>query len=265
MEEQVVLTTCLRPVDGMEEELDMIEASLDLTVIRVARKKKSISMLQKEYDKPILVLDKRRLELYPEGMGEPFFFHPSSAVFRVKQLISSGHDPLVASAKLKRGMTVLDCTLGLGSDSIVMSHAVGAEGKVVGVESRQLTSFLVRRGLSSWKEKSDILNEAMRRIEVVTADSLEYMKTLPANSFDVVFFDPMFEKTITESRHLDPLRSIADGRGLSKPAIDEAKRVARQRVVLKAHFESNWFDAFGFERAVRKSSKFHYGVIELEK
>ncbi|WP_214819828.1 MULTISPECIES: class I SAM-dependent methyltransferase [unclassified Exiguobacterium] len=257
-----IVTTCLRPTDEVLSRAHAHAAEYNMKF--VDRRKHSIDELKKRHHQDVLVFDKRRVEYTPLHSTEPFFFHPSSSVFRVKQLSRGGTDPLIDALQTKPGDQILDCTLGLGSDSIVMSHTVGPTGKIVGLESQFITAQLVREGLTVWVEKDEQVNEAMRRIEVVHANSLEYLKSCAENAFDCIYFDPMFEKTISESVHLNPLRSIADTSPLSQELMDEAKRVAKKRIVLKAHFESDAFERYGFTHIKRKTSKFHYGYIDLE-
>ncbi|WDH77215.1 class I SAM-dependent methyltransferase [Exiguobacterium marinum] len=257
-----IVTTCLRPTDEVLSRAHRYAAEYKLKF--VDRRKHSIDELKKRHHQDVLVFDKRRVEYTPLHSTEPFFFHPSSSVFRVKQLSRGGTDPLIDALQATPGDRMLDCTLGLGSDSIVMSHAVGTTGKVVGIESQFITAQLVREGMAVWVEKDEHVTEAMRRIEVVHANSLDYLKTCAENSFDCIYFDPMFEKTISESVHLNPLRSIADTSPLTQELIAEAKRVAKKRIVLKAHFESDTFERYGFTHIKRKTSKFHYGYIDLE-
>ncbi|WP_214791374.1 MULTISPECIES: class I SAM-dependent methyltransferase [unclassified Exiguobacterium] len=257
-----IVTTCLRPTEATIERAEAHAATYGAHF--VTRRKHSIDTLKQRHHAGVLVFDKRRVEYTPLAGDEPFFFHPSSSVFRVKQLARGGNDPLVDAAAIKPGDRVLDCTLGLGSDSIVLSHAVGPSGRAVGIESEFVTAMLVKEGLTVWEEKEPAVNEAMRRLEVVWTDALTYLKTCPDDSFDVVYFDPMFEKTISESVHLNPLRSLANTNPLSLELMMEARRVASRRIVLKAHFESATFETFGFKRIVRKTSKFHYGIIDVE-
>lgn len=257
-----IVTTCLRPTEATIERAAAHAATYRARFI--PRRKHSIDTLKQRHQTGVLVFDKRRVEYTPLDGDEPFFFHPSSSVFRVKQLARGGNDPLVDAAAIKPGDRVLDCTLGLGSDSIVLSHAVGPTGRAVGLESEFVTAMLVKEGLTVWEEKHDAVNEAMRRLEVVWMDALTYLKSCPDDSFDVVYFDPMFEKTISESVHLNPLRSLANTNPLSLELMIEARRVASRRIVLKAHFESEMFETFGFKRIVRKTSKFHYGISDVE-
>ena len=107
------------------------------------------------------------------------------------------------------------------------------------------------------------LTACMRNIEVICSEAISYLKTLPDDAFDVVYMDPMFEEVIEESNNFEALRDAGEHFTLTAKWVEEAKRVAKKRVVLKAHFRSNSFDEFRFTRDIRLTSKFHYGVIQL--
>ncbi|WP_423407157.1 class I SAM-dependent methyltransferase [Heyndrickxia sp. MSNUG] len=236
----------------------------DLNAEFVPRKKRSIFAIQEKLSDHCLVISKERLELYPFGEKEPFFFHPNSAMFRIKRLMNGENDPLIQSGKLAAGMSFLDCTLGLGSDSIVASYAVGTRGYVTGVEARPELSYLVKTGLKSWDSGYEAINQAMANINVVNEYSHDFLKKLDDDSFDCVYFDPMFDESIFESDGIRGLSHFAVYEGLSKEMMDHALRVAKKRVILKDHFRSTRFDEFGFKVNRRKSAKFHFGVIEKE-
>lgn len=78
-------------------------------------------------------------------------------------------------------------------------------------------------------------------------------------------WDPMFEETIEESTNFIPLRNAGLHDSLSVEWIAEAKRVAKKRVVLKAHFKSPLFERYHFKQDIRLNAKFHYGIIEIGK
>lgn len=227
----------------------------------VERKKRSVLAIQEVEEDDCLVVGKERLELYPFGEKEPFFFHPNSATFRIKRLMKGESDPFVEAASLSAGKTVLDCTLGLASDSIVASFIAGRDGKVTGIEANPFLSYIVKSGLKSWKSDISMMNEAMKQIEVVNTFSLPYLESLPNHSYDIVYFDPMFEEHILESDGIKALTRFAVYENLTERLIYEALRVAKDRVVLKDYFRSTRFERFHFDVKVRKSSKFHFGVI----
>ncbi|GAA0348292.1 class I SAM-dependent methyltransferase [Bacillus carboniphilus] len=256
----VIVTTCLRPNTVLEDRALQISEQLKLQYIE--REKVSIDKLHEKLQASILVVGKNRLEYFPIGYQEPIFFHPSSAMFRVKRLVREEKDPLIEVCKLEKGDSFLDCTLGLCSDSIVAAYHVGEKGHVVGLEVNQILSHIVKTGLKTWDTTYSPLLDALNRIEVINTSFHEYLSNLPDQSFDCVYFDPMFEHTIEESESMRKWERLADYSTIDERVVREACRVAKKRVVLKAHYRSHWFEEFGFTRLPRKSAKFHFGFIE---
>lgn len=244
----------------------MIEKALEtaaiLNVEYIPRKKRSVQSLQGQLDSECIVVGKERLELYAKGESQPFFFHPNSAMFRIKRLMNQEHDPFADATCLTEGMSFLDCTLGLASDSIVASYLVGETGKVIGVEGQPFLAFLVKTGLYTWDSGFSAMNKAMNRIQVINENAVQILQSLPNNSFDCVYFDPMFEESVLESDGIKALGQFALYDDLSEETVHEALRVSRKRVVLKDHFRSSRFEKFGFHVKQRKTAKFHFGWIE---
>ena len=58
---------------------------------------------------------------------------------------------------------VLDCTMGLGADSIVSSYVVN-QGKVVCLESQWMIYWVVKEGLSLYNSDLKQMDQAMRRL-----------------------------------------------------------------------------------------------------
>lgn len=228
----------------------------------VERKKLSIARLHEMEDQVLVVTDSG-LKAYTRGEAAPFFFHPGMAMLRIKRLLAGDNDVMVQVCGLKRGDTFLDCTLGLASDSIVASFVAGQEGRVVGIESELLLSTIVREGLRWYESPLTEAVEAMRRIEVVSMHHLTFLQQCENNSFDIIYFDPMFFQAIATSQSIAPLRPFANYEELSMRAIEEARRVARRRVVMKNHRESFDFERLGFTRHKRMERSFTYGVIEV--
>lgn len=230
----------------------------------VARRKRSVKAMQEaENGGDCIVYGKNRLELYRFEEEAPFFFHPNLAMVRIKRMINGESDPYLVAGEITVGSSVLDCTLGLGADAIVASFQVGQSGKVVALEDNQFIAFLVSRGMNTWEDGEDDIIQAMRRVEIKQVHHYEALTQMADNSFDVVYFDPMFEESIMESDGIRTLTHFAVARPLTEEIIHEAKRVARKRVVLKDHFRSLRFEQLGFTVLKRKTSKFHYGFIEI--
>ena len=91
---------------------------------------------------------------------------------------------------------------------------------------------------------------------------MECLKNTETHSYDVVYMDPMFEEVIEESTNFQALREVGVHQGLTDEWVEEAKRVAKRRVVLKAHFRSPLFEQYHFKQLTRLTSKFHYGILE---
>src|SRR5690606_13571049 len=125
-------------------------------------------------------------------------------------------------------------------------------------------AHVISEGLKNYQDMPK-LHESMRRIQVVPQNAVDYLKGLDDDSFDVVYMDPMFTEQIAEASNFAPLRNNADHGQLTEEWVEEAKRVTRKSVVLKAHFRSTDFEAFGFKRRVRPNTKFHFGVIQMNK
>ncbi|MEH7387999.1 class I SAM-dependent methyltransferase [Bacillus sp. JJ1521] len=255
------VTTAGRTNDEMVDLAKKVAAELDTPYIQ--RNKRSIANLQVLTEEDILVVGKNRIEIYPKHGEEPLFFHPNSAMFRMKRIMKGEHDPFIQASGLMKGSTFLDCTLGLGSDSIVASFVVGRTGNVMSLEGNKYLYYLLKGGLKSWDTGYPDMNEAMVRIEVQHNTYESFLASCPSKSFDVVYFDPMFEEMIEESEGIKGLRNFALYSTLSPEAIKEAKRVAKQKVVLKDHWKSEQFERYGFTVYKRKTAKFHYGVIDL--
>ena len=256
---KTVVTTAYRPTTSTVEWAERVSA--DLSLRQVPRNKRSIDRMHADEGADLLVCLKERLEFYPRGKSEPFFFHPNSAAFRTKRPLEQ--DPLIEVSGLEAGDSFLDCTLGLASDSIVVSQRVGESGQVYGCESHPVLAYVVQQGLQQYSGMPH-LDEAMKRIQVISSDAVPFLQKQESDSIDVIYMDPMFTEEITEASNFTPLRGPADQGQLTDQWVIEAKRVARKAIVLKAHFRSQDFERFGFIRRVRPNTKFHYGVISFQ-
>lgn len=254
----MLVTTSDDPSEGAVALARQIAAELNAPA--VARRGRSIRELKDRYGATeIVVVGGNGIRCYGRS-EEPFFFHPSMAALRVKRLMNGERDPMLEAADVRPGDQVIDCTMGLGSDAIVFAYAVGAAGRVVALENRPIVHLIVKYGLAGHEPESAELREAMRRVEPVCADHLDYLKALPDRSVDVVYFDPMFQKP-TASPSLEPLRDLAHSAAIRPEAVQEARRVARKTVVMKERADSGEFERLGFVPVGRSRGKLKYGVI----
>ncbi|MFB9275135.1 class I SAM-dependent methyltransferase [Cohnella cellulosilytica] len=258
----MIVTTSQRPT-GPEVERALRLAD-ELGAVYVPRGTRTIRALQAAAnDAQTLVVGPRDIRL-TEGAGQPFYFHPSMALVRIKGLLAGGRDSLLEVSGAKPGDTVIDCTAGLCSDSLVFSHAVGERGQVVALEAARTVHVIVREGLRTYESGLPEADKAMRTIEAVHADCERWLPRMPDDSADIVYFDPMFEKPVTSSSAIAPLRAWAADGPLAEEAVREAIRVARRKVVLKDHRDSGRFERLGFRLAKSSSSAVAYGVIDVE-
>ncbi|TYO97803.1 class I SAM-dependent methyltransferase [Desulfallas thermosapovorans] len=254
-----IVTTSLKPRAKQWDRAEIISAETGFPL--VPRGKKTIQELAEEWHAEHVIVVKDQQITCITGDSE-LFFHPSMAILRIKEIRSGKNDTMINAMGLKPGEKLLDCTLGLGVDAVVASFVLGKEGLVVGLESSPIIASIVRAGLHSYKRAAKAIQEAMERIVVVNADHRTILDTMPPNSFDVVYFDPMFRRPVLKSSAINALRPLADTRLLIPEVIDAALRVARRRVVVKDNKEAHELIRLGFSRIEGgKHSQVKYGIM----
>ena len=182
----------------------------------------------------VIVLEKDGPRIHSEH--GTFAYHPGMAEIRVQQLLRGAPDHLVRALDLHPGARVLDCTLGLASDAAVAACVAGPTGRVVGLEASLLLHFAVQHGLAHYECKTPLLTAALRRVEAVHAVAAEYLATCAPNSFDVVYFDPMFRHPVQGSKAMEALRPLSLEEPLARSTVELALKVA-PRVVIKERSE----------------------------
>ncbi|MFB4162748.1 class I SAM-dependent methyltransferase [Alteribacillus sp. JSM 102045] len=229
------------------------------------RRKRSLQKWLQETKEAIYVVSEVGDKLYHPDLTQSFHFHPSMAWLRVQRIIKGSKDPMVEAMKLQWGMSLLDCTMGLASDSIVGSFITGQNGYTAALEKNKYITEIVRKGLQVWREELDTFNQSMRRIKVVNTDYYSYLKEQTDQAFDIIYFDPMFEETQESSVHIAPLRSFTCYDTLQPIHVKEALRVAKRRIVVKSSFPNQHLEKLGFVfKKRRKSASFGYAVMEKE-
>ncbi|GAB6990122.1 class I SAM-dependent methyltransferase [Paenibacillus pini] len=216
----------------------------------------------KHKNEDVIVVLEQGARLFRSGQL-PMEFHPSMGFVRAKRILKGEYDPMLDSSGITLGNTVLDCTAGLGTDSLVFAVKAGPSGSVTAIESSEALSVLLMEGLATYSSDNAEVNEAMRRISVRHGHHLDVLRSMPDASFDIVYFDPMFREPMLESASISPLRSFANPDALSEESIAEAIRVARKTVVLKEKRGSSEFARLGFTSDERQS-KIAYGVISVD-
>ncbi|MBH8598332.1 class I SAM-dependent methyltransferase [Thermoactinomyces sp. CICC 10523] len=237
-----------------------MELAASLGVRYISRERASLPDLFQQTGLERAVIVTKKEWRYEDKEGNQFFFHPNMSALRIKQLIGGDTDAMVSVAGMREGDRVLDCTLGMGADSIVASFAVGPSGRVVALESEPVIAAIVKHGLHSYQTQRKELDRAMRRVEVIQSDYRTYLKQCADESFDIVMFDPMFRETVKASAAMQQLKPLANPAPLDQESVAEAVRVAKKAVLLKERVKSGEFERLGFVVA-KESSQFAWGVI----
>lgn len=241
--------------------------SKQIGAIFVHRRRQSLSQLYKRYpeaSKGIYIIENEEPVLHDEN-GR-LFFHPGMSLLRIRNIRSGGVDPIIDALGLRFGMHVLDCTFGLGSDALVIASCIGHYGTLTGIESSisisAISEWGIKRLASSNDELAQFLRKPAERIQVLHADHADFLRSLPSNSFDVVYFDPMFRTPRKDSPGMKLLHQQGDQRPLSTETISHALRVCRERVVVKETAGSTEFDRLGFKRlGGGRYSPVRYGIM----
>lgn len=221
------------------------------------------NLLQKVNDTEAIIVKKDTFVIYDNGVE--IFFHPSMAQVRIKRLRNNEEDILIKIMELEEDFTILDCTMGMASDSIVISYALGKCGKIISLEKNPFLHFLMSHGLKNYKCQNPKMEEAIKRIETINIDFKEYLKKQKEKSIDIIYFDPMFSKSLTKSNSINTIRNLAEDDVITEEIIHLAKKIARKKIILKDNFFSRKFEELNFHKVLGgKYSKVKYGVIYLD-
>ena len=182
----------------------------------------------------LLIVGADRLRLRDRAADSEYFFHPNLLQVRASNVLRGAPDHFVQAAQIGPGDSLLDCTLGFASEAGLAALVVGETGRVVGLESVPELALLTRVGVQCFTLASARLTAALRQVQVITADSRNYLPGCASNSVDVVYFDPFFEHRLSGSElSVSPLFVFGNPAPLDAATVDEARRVARRRVVIK--------------------------------
>jgi hypothetical protein len=185
--------------------------------------------------------------------------HPGMGLVRIRRLLRGQRDPVVDIGEIRAGDAILDATTGFAQDAIVMAHAAGPEGRVLGFESSPLLAGLLLAGGPLWPRQS---GEAMRRIDIRCADGTAFLRDADDASFDVVFLDPMFQRPRPAAPDFATLRMLADMRALTPEDISRARRVARRWVIVKDAWPGRELERLGVPAIpFRRSAEIVFGRI----
>jgi 16S rRNA (guanine1516-N2)-methyltransferase len=182
----------------------------------------------------LLIAGADHLRLKDRASGTEYYFHPNMFLIRGSHVLRGEPDHFLQATGLGPGDSLLDGTLGFASEAALASLIVGDQGLVLGLESVRELAAVTRAGIRDFPMSNAVLGAALRRVQVVTADHGAYLRGCAAHSFDVVYFDPFFDKRLAGSEaSVSPLFVFGNPAPLDPDAVREACRIARRRVVIK--------------------------------
>lgn len=172
-------------------------------------------------DRPGLVINVENIRLFAPGR-KPTPWHPGMAHWRLRR----PSDRLPEIMGVAPGDTVVDGTLGMGHDALLLA-AAGA--RVLALEQRAPILFFTLDGM--WHYRPDLA----RNIHAMHVAHAEWLARAPDGSVDHVYFDPMFPADKAgDSVTWTTLRTVArPGPRLPPEVLLDAARVARKSVCLK--------------------------------
>ena len=229
----LAVTTSVRPDPAIEAQARSYAAELSAPF--VSRFGLSLADVLAQADaNRLLIVGADHLRLRDRATGAEYFFHPNLFQVRAANVLRGAPDHFLEATQLQSGDSILDCTLGFASEASLASLAVGDAGQVIGLESVPELALVTRIGVQNFSLHSQVLTQALRRVQVVTADSAEYLPQCADASVDVVYFDPFFEHRLSGSEvSVSPLFVFGNPAPLQAETVAEARRVARRRVVIK--------------------------------
>ena len=247
----IIVTTNVKTTLEINDKAQKLADELSLKYIK--RNKSTIKQLL-EIAKGVIVVYKNKLSYFENDLE--FFFHLDTTALKIK---NSDREPLVEIIG-KEKQSILDCTMGLAGDSVLLSYY---GHNVTSIEKNKIIHLITSNGLKNYVCPSEKINKAMRKITTHNYDCIDYLKKSPANTFDIIYFDPMFSHNIRESKNLSGITPLADKNFPYEEFMKEANRVGKDKIIIKAHFKDNIFEKYNFTRIIRKNTKFHFGFLKI--
>lgn len=230
---KAAVTTSLEDTDIVRQ-AEAIAIELDIKYVPRLNKNIETLLCENKLDY-LIVVERQQVILRGETTVS---WHPSMAVPRIKAFREGKIDPMLEAMELKQGFSVLDCNLGLASDALVASYATGPSGCVIGLEASKYLAFLTKWGLNNYLTQNKHLAVARAGITVLNKHYQAYLSEQEADSFDIVYLDPMFGYALKKSASLNVLRPLAIHEDVTLAHIKAALRVAKHRVVMKQNAKS---------------------------
>lgn len=189
-------------------------------------------------------------------------FHTGTAALRILQL-QRGNPDRLCSLLPRKNVHILDATFGEGKDSLTLSWFVGTEGSVTALEKSPALYEVGRCGIEHFADEDETITAALRRIHLLHADFQNFLRDADTGSYDVVYFDTMFKAPVKrEENNREAFRAAASYDGVTEEILTEARRVAKEIVIVKERPFSPLFRLGIFDEIRHKRGQsVAYGII----
>lgn len=246
----------------LEEKARAVSSMLSLPFIE---REGTLNELSSKYHlDAFLTADKKGLAFHYQHSC--YRFHLGASVLRIFQMERGNADRLCQLLPRKGLLRVLDCTFGQGGDSTVLSWFLRKRGQVTSLEKDGLLYMIGREGIHSYTyDKDPEITKALRAIHLIHADFHEFLQNAAPQSYDVVYFDPMFKQPVKpKENQMDAFRAAACHDSLDLETLQAACRAAKQMVIVKERPFSSLFrlPIFNFIDS-RRGQTTAYGVIKV--
>ena len=251
---------------GLSDAAKLLAEHLSISIL--SRDNKGVDKLMTQHMLEVLLIEEENALTAHWADGQTLVYHPGMAVPRIRHIKDGASELLIEVLGIASGDAVLDCTMGMASDTVTISYALGADGTITALESSPVIYAVTAYGLQhwNWQNESKTMRQAMERIVPIYTSYDVYLHQLheAANiaqdkQYDVIYFDPMFERPIAESSGIAPLRRVADYMPLTQDTLELARGLCRKRVVVK-HREGTLKHLHFDEILGGKYSNLAYGI-----
>ena len=229
----------------------------------IPRQGQTMDALQQTYGDNLLIYTSKGPQLVrAEGTH---FFSLNMAQLRIQQIRRGQTDHFLEAIGTAEAITLLDCTCGFGADTITAAFALPSGSRIDALEISPLLGAVTQWGVRHFVHEKDDVTQALRRIHLTIGDFRTYLQDTSASPYDVLYFDPMFQRPVKESCQFQPVRPIMDHDALSIDDVRLALQKARRRVVIKDRNLQWLAEAFPqMKRYGGRYSRVAYGVLNGE-
>lgn len=176
---------------------------------------------------------------------QTLFYHPSISKIKMNNTLSNkSNDFLFKAIEPKDSYSVLDLTLGLGSEALYIANFVN---DVTAVEGSFYIFLVVKESIKNYQFKERWMKEASEKIDIHYSNYKAYLIDLEKNRYDIIYCDPMFEKPNYLSSSLNPIRKIALYEKINYEDILNMASKTKEKVIVKyqkndSSINNEWFD-----------------------